>query len=166
MSASATPAVALAQGHHVHVHHVHVSRVIAACRRPDEASALAQLQQQHGSRLHLQQLDTLDDSSIQRAAAQLSSNLSHLDLLLNVSGILHNSSGLAPETSITRVQRDNLLLSLGTNAIGPILVCQALLPLISRAAQHGATEEQPAVIANFSARVRAAGKAGWLAACR
>lgn len=152
------PAVALTSSRHAHVNHLHVPRVIATCRRPDQAADLQQLQQQHGSRLHIQQLDTLDDSSIQRAAAQLTSSLSHLDLLLNVSGILHNSSGLTPETSITRVQRDNLLLSLGTNAIGPILVCQALLPLISRAAQHGATEEQPAVIANFSARVRVAAK--------
>jgi NAD(P)-dependent dehydrogenase (short-subunit alcohol dehydrogenase family) len=70
--------------------------VVATCRRPDEAGELKELQQQSGSRLHLVQLDCTSEASIERAAEEVSQLCSHLDLLLNVAGILHNAEGLAP----------------------------------------------------------------------
>jgi NAD(P)-dependent dehydrogenase (short-subunit alcohol dehydrogenase family) len=46
------------------------------------------------------------------------------------------------------------MVSFQTNAIGPLLVCQGLAPLLAASAAHGcATAAQPAVIANMSARV-------------
>jgi len=61
---------------------------------------------------------------------------------------------MAPETSISRVTYDNMLLSFQTNAIGPTLVCQQFAPLLAAAQKaSGADDARPAVIANMSARV-------------
>ena len=51
-----------------------------------------------------------------------------------------------------------------TNAIGPVLVCQAFEKLLAAAAEHGATEGAPAIVANVSARVGSVGDnqlGGW-----
>jgi NAD(P)-dependent dehydrogenase (short-subunit alcohol dehydrogenase family) len=136
--------------------------VIATCRRPGGAAALQLLKQQYGGqRLQVLRLDTADDASIQAAAGQAALLCSHLDLLLNVSGVLHSADdGLAPETSVSRLSRQSLELSFQTNALGPLLVCQALLPLLTSAAGHGASADAPALIANLSARVGSGGRAG------
>jgi NAD(P)-dependent dehydrogenase (short-subunit alcohol dehydrogenase family) len=65
---------------------------------------------------------------------------------------------LVAETSLSRLNQQQLMLSFQTNAIGPMLVCHALAPLLVASATKGAaTESAPAVIANVSARVSAAG---------
>ena len=101
-----------------------------------------------------------------QAAAEESSRLySHLDLLINVSGILHIPGKMSPETALSRIQADNMLLSFQTNAIGPMLVCQHFMPMLSAAGKsNGATDDKPAVIANLSARVGSIGN--WLPAFR
>ena len=69
--------------------------VIATCRRPDSAPQLQDLQRQfHG--LHLVQLDSQSEHSIEHAASAVSNLVSNLDMLINVAGVLHNSAGLAP----------------------------------------------------------------------
>ena len=84
---------------------------------------------------------------------------SHIDLLFNVSAVLHIPGKMSPETSISRISADNMLLSFQTNAIGPMLVCQSFLPLLAAAKQEsGASDERPAVIANMSARVGSIGE--------
>jgi NAD(P)-dependent dehydrogenase (short-subunit alcohol dehydrogenase family) len=60
---------------------------------------------------------------------------------------------MTPETSLSRVTYDTMLLSFKTNTMGPILVCQQFSHLLSAAQKHGASSEAPAVIANMSARV-------------
>lgn len=61
---------------------------------------------------------------------------------------------MSPETALGRVTAENINLSFQTNAIGPLLVCQAFEGLLAAAADAGgATEDAPAVIANMSARV-------------
>lgn len=68
---------------------------------------------------------------------------------------------LTAETALARVTYDNLLLSFQTNAMGPILVCKALAPLLAAADKQGnATNDHPAVIANMSAKV-CVWHAGW-----
>ena len=42
------------------------------------------------------QLDCTDEASIAEAASQVSANHSHLDLLLNVAGILHIPGKMSP----------------------------------------------------------------------
>ncbi len=71
-------------------------RVVATCRNPDGATELQQLQCSSSGRLDLVQLDCTDEASIADAAALVSARNSHLDLLLNVAGILHIPGKMSP----------------------------------------------------------------------
>ncbi len=83
--------------------------VVATCRTPAAATGLQALQAEHGSgRLQIVQLDSTDDTSIAAAAQQVAASHSHLDLLINASGILHDES-MSPETALARVSMANLL---------------------------------------------------------
>ncbi len=109
--------------------------IVASCRDPDSASDLQSLQSAHGAdRLHIIQLDSADERSIERAAAEIASRHRHVDLLMNVSGVLHIPGVMSPETSLGRVTMENLERSFRTNAFGPIIVCKALAPLLINAA--------------------------------
>lgn len=71
-------------------------RVIAACRNPGQATQLAELEANSSGRLEIMQLDCTDEASIAKAAAQVSATHKHLDLLLNVAGILHIPGKMSP----------------------------------------------------------------------
>jgi NAD(P)-dependent dehydrogenase (short-subunit alcohol dehydrogenase family) len=71
-----------------------------------------------------------------------------------------------PETALSRVAPDNMLLSFVTNAMGPALVVQQFAPLLeaARSQPGGGDPLRPAVIANISARVGSIGDnslGGW-----
>ncbi|EFN56040.1 hypothetical protein CHLNCDRAFT_35335 [Chlorella variabilis] len=139
--------------------------VVATCRTPSAARELQELQRQHGSsRLAVVQLDPNDEASIAAAAEHVAAQHSHLDLLVNASGVLHDAT-MTPETGLARVTMDSLLKCFQVNAAGHILVCKAFAPLLVNAAEAGgATPERPAVIANLSARVGSIGDnqlGGW-----
>lgn len=125
------------------------STVIASCRNPSKAEGLRELKSLYGDRLDIVCLDTTRDEDIQRAFEHVSSRYGKLDRLINCSAILHDDS-MKPETSYTRVNRRNLMRSFETNAVGPILTCQAFLPLLI---EGGKDSARPAIIANMSARV-------------
>src|SRR5690348_13470552 len=72
-------------------------RVVATCRRPDQSSALQQLQAQHGpARLQLLTLDVTDENSIEAAAEQVAQRHDHLDLVINSAGLLHIPGVMTP----------------------------------------------------------------------
>jgi NAD(P)-dependent dehydrogenase (short-subunit alcohol dehydrogenase family) len=73
--------------------------VVATCRRPEEAQQLQELQQQCPA-LHIVQLDCCDEGSIEQAAAEVAGVVPSLDLIINVAGVLHNSAGLAPGSTM------------------------------------------------------------------
>ena len=83
-------------------------------------------------------MDTTDEDSIAAAADAVAALHSHLDVLLNVSGVLHVPGVMTPETALSRVTMDNLMAAFQTNAFGPILVCKAMAPLLLAA--PGASE--------------------------
>jgi NAD(P)-dependent dehydrogenase (short-subunit alcohol dehydrogenase family) len=117
-------------------------QVIATCRAPDAASGLHDLQNRFGaSRLQLVQLDTADEESIARAAAEVAAAHAHLDLLLNVSGVLHIPGVLSPETALSRVTAASLHQVFATNAFGPTLVCKHFAPLLLNASKASAASE-------------------------
>eukprot|EP00455_Lapot_gusevi_P018222 TRINITY_DN198_c0_g1_i1.p2 TRINITY_DN198_c0_g1~~TRINITY_DN198_c0_g1_i1.p2 ORF type:complete len:248 (+),score=103.41 TRINITY_DN198_c0_g1_i1:74-817(+) len=74
-------------------------------------------------------LDVSDEKSILDCAAQISQAVDHIDLLINNAGILHDERKLAD------VSTDNLLAAFKVNAIGPILLIRALLPLVRAGAE-------------------------------
>ena len=71
---------------------------------------------------------------------------------------------MGPETAMSRITPEAINACFATNAIGPVLVCQAFEKLLVASAGHGATDDAPAIVANVSARVGSIGDnqlGGW-----
>jgi len=71
------------------------------------------------------QLDTADETSIQKAATELKKRLKALHVLINNAAILDTWQGTILTATASDI-RDTFL----TNTLGPILLTQALLPLL------------------------------------
>lgn len=108
----------LDRGHHV----------IAACRAPGRATALNGLAGQHPGRLHVLPLDVADPRSRAAFVAELPLVLGEgrrVDLLLNNAGVLHSGERFG------RLDEATLEHSFRVNAMGPLLLVQALAPLLA-----------------------------------
>lgn len=79
------------------------------------------------------------------AAAQMVARHGPVDLVIVATGLLHDESGLQPEKSLRDLDASRLVQSYATNAIGPILLAKAFLPLLRR--------DGKSVFAALSARV-------------
>ncbi len=121
-----------------------VAHVVATSRRPEESPGLAELRASHGARLLLVRLDVRDEASIAAAAARVRERVPRLHLLLNVAGVLHGPH-LRPEKRLEQVDAAALRQAFEVNAFGPLLVAKHFVPLL--------THEEPAVLANLSARI-------------
>ena len=114
-------------------------RVFAGCRNPEQAYELNALQHEHGDQLSVVPLDVTDPAAVNSAAATLQGLTDGLDLLINNAGVgggRQNLGGLQP---------DDLLATLRVNTVGPLLVSQALLPLLKKG-------RRPAII-NITSRM-------------
>ena len=134
-----------------------VAQVYAVSRHAVGSEALAALGRTYGNRLQAISADLTCDSDRAALAARLRADAGELHLLFNAAGILHGP-GLRPEKSITQVRLQSLAQVFAINAFAPILLAQALLPLMKHA--------QPAVLASLSARVGSIGDnqlGGWYA---
>jgi NAD(P)-dependent dehydrogenase (short-subunit alcohol dehydrogenase family) len=101
---------------------------IAACREPGRASALNALAGEHPGRLHVLPLDVADARSRAAFAAELPLVLGddgRVDLLLNNAGVLHSGERFG------RLGEAHLEHSFRVNAMGPLLLVQALAPLLA-----------------------------------
>ncbi|XP_062442466.1 C-signal-like [Rhea pennata] len=123
--------------------------VFAACRDPkgERAQELQHLASKHAN-LVIIPLEVTDPTSIQAAAGRVREHLkdSGLNLLINNAGIIKPSS-LETETV------ENMSQVYATNTIGPLLVSQAFLPLLKKAAQGSSSSElscSKAAIINMS----------------
>ncbi|MFS8063122.1 MAG: SDR family oxidoreductase [Luteimonas sp.] len=99
-------------------------RVVASCRHPGKAGALNQLAGEFPGRLHVLPLDVADPKSIAELARELPLVCESLDLLVNGAGVLHSGERFG---SIGATNLDD---SFRTNARGPLLLTQALAPLL------------------------------------
>ncbi|HVI59641.1 MAG TPA: SDR family oxidoreductase [Luteimonas sp.] len=107
-------------------------RVVAACRQPGRATALNALAGAHPGRLHVLPLDVADPKSQAALAAELPLVLGddgRLDLLVNGAGVLHSGERFG---RVTLAILDD---SFRTNAAGPLLLAQALAPLLADGAR-------------------------------
>src|SRR5690606_21050026 len=98
-------------------------RVVATCRQPGKATALNLLAGEHPGRLHVLPLDVAAPKSHAELARELPLVLGdggRLGLLLNNAGVLHSGERFG------RLGADNLEHSFRTNAMGPLLLTQAL----------------------------------------
>ena len=127
-------------------------RVVAACRQPGKAAALNSLAGEHPGRLHVLPLDVADAKSRASLLHDLPLVLGddgRIDLLLNNAGVLHSGERFG------HVEQAMLDDSLRTNAIGPFLLAQALVPLLCDVAPGHAddTGSPRTVIANISSQL-------------
>ena len=128
--------------------------VVAACRCPGEAHALGSLAHAHPERLHIAEngVNMCEPATLGALVEELSQPpfSGRVDLLVNTVGVLHSPGApAAPERALRDVSSEWFEHSLRTNAIGPLLLLQALAPLM----HARGTERPPTVAATLSARV-------------
>lgn len=100
-------------------------RVILSARSVERGeAAVAQLKKEKLN-VEFLQLDTSDEASISRAAADLAKRVPALNVLINNAAILQTWMG-----TIVDVTAKELRETFDTNVVGPILLTQALLPLL------------------------------------
>jgi NAD(P)-dependent dehydrogenase (short-subunit alcohol dehydrogenase family) len=104
-------------------------RVVATCRHPGKATALNPLAGEFPGRLHVLPLDVADPKSIAELARELPLVCATLDLLVNGAGVLHSGERFG---SVSAATLDD---SFRTNARGPLLLVQALAPLLADGAR-------------------------------
>lgn len=101
-------------------------------------------------------MDVTDEAGIAAAAQRLAESTSRLHLVINVAGVLHDGTGLAPEKKLADVDPVHLRRAFDVNAVGPLLVAKHFLPFL----RH----DERSVLANVSARVGSVGDnraGGW-----
>ncbi|MEO6365716.1 MAG: SDR family NAD(P)-dependent oxidoreductase [Luteimonas sp.] len=135
-----------------------VGRVVALSRGADHHDGLSKLGRAHGDRLRTLSCDITSDADRATLVARLAAaGVDRLHLLLNCAGVLH-ANGVVPEKSLAALRGDALARVFALNAFAPILLVQALLPLL----KYG----DPVVLASLSARVGSIGDnhlGGWYA---
>ncbi len=99
-------------------------RIFAACRRPQEAPALRELQVRCSGQITLIQLDTADEVSIASAYEAVRSQTEAIDMLINNAGIFKEDDPLG------QLDQATMLRFFSVNAIGPILIIQRFLDLL------------------------------------
>jgi len=99
-------------------------RVVAACRRPDDADGLAALA---GERLEVVALDVGDDASIAALAATLDGR--------TVDALINNAGRMKREPGVDGIDRADWLRTFAVNAMAPLRVATALKPNLLRAAR-------------------------------
>lgn len=107
--------------------------VLATARKPARAAALHRLAAQHAGRLSLVALDVSDPGSIAAAREAVGQTTDRLDLLVNNAGI--NGKGVPRGQRNARfgsLEPEGILRMVAVNAIGPVLVTQALADLLAK----------------------------------
>jgi len=102
------------------------ARVLACCRDPDRADELKTLRQEYGEELIVHALDVADAEAIAALPEAAAKHLQRVDLLVNNAGVLVSGERFGNVTS------ESLLQSFAVNAAAPLLITQALAPLLAR----------------------------------
>ena len=77
-------------------------------------------------KVEVQQLDMADEASIAACAKTLSTELPHLDVLINNAGVISSTAGTA---KVTLAEMQTVF---ATNTFGPLMLSQHLLPLLRK----------------------------------
>jgi len=134
-----------------------VACVFAVARGAATSAALAALGATHGTRLVPIVADLTCATELEAMARSVAARTDALHLVFNAAGVLH-APGLRPEKSLASLRAEALARVFALNAFAPVLLVQALLPLL----RHRA----PIVLASLSARVGSIGDnqlGGWYA---
>ncbi len=101
-------------------------RVIATCRQPGRALALTELAAEHPGHLHVLPLDLASERSIAECARETAMLTDALDALINNAGMLVSGERFGT------IAHKSMADSFAANAAGPVLLTQALTPLLEQ----------------------------------
>jgi NAD(P)-dependent dehydrogenase (short-subunit alcohol dehydrogenase family) len=101
-------------------------RVFLTARSRERGEEACKQLQQDGLNVEFLQLDVTDETSIDQLAKELTSQIDHLDVLVNNAGILLD----AANASVLDVEPTVILQTLQTNTLGPLRLTQNLVPLL------------------------------------
>ena len=103
--------------------------VFAGVRNPEKAEALRAFAASHPA-VRIIALDVDSEDSIRASVGAVQAVADHVDVLINNAGILGETDGYDPATASAA----SILQTFTTNVLGTLLVTQAYLPLLQRAA--------------------------------
>jgi len=115
-------------------------RVILSARSAERGEQAVALLAREGLKVEFLLLDTADEAGIHRAAQELARRTTELHVLINNAAILDIWEG-----SILEAKAADLRDTFATNVIGPVLLTQALLPLLEAG--------KPSRVINVSSRL-------------
>jgi NAD(P)-dependent dehydrogenase (short-subunit alcohol dehydrogenase family) len=101
--------------------------VFVGSRNPQKGQEAAEMLKREGGVATFVQLDVSDAQSITDAVHAISEVAGHLDVLVNNAGIL-----LEEDNAIAQLSANTVNETFQTNTLGPLLVTQTFLPLLSR----------------------------------
>ena len=104
-------------------------RVVATCRHPGKATALNALAGEYPGRLHVLPLDVANARSRAELVRELPLVCERLQLLVNNAGVLHSGERFG---HLSEAQLED---SLRINALGPLLLTEALAPTLADGAR-------------------------------
>jgi len=99
---------------------------VVACPRRPGSETLTRLAGEAGDRLIEVTMDVADPDSVTEAARRIEQRVDRIDLLINNAGVYPRDTGL------DGLEPKALIDGFEVNAIGPLLVTRALLPLLRR----------------------------------
>jgi NAD(P)-dependent dehydrogenase (short-subunit alcohol dehydrogenase family) len=103
--------------------------VVIGSRRTSEGKKAQQLLKDEGLNVVTLPLDVTDSQSIATAEQSIAEQFGKLDMLINNAGILPDADS---EATPTTVDPDTVLEIFKTNTLGPLRVCQAMIPLLKQ----------------------------------
>jgi NAD(P)-dependent dehydrogenase (short-subunit alcohol dehydrogenase family) len=130
--------------------------IVACCRKPDQAEELARVADGSSGRVLVLPLDVTDQTSIANMAKEIETTYhGRVDALYNIAGILGDSAGSGPERNIAAMDKSWFKQNLAINTIGPMMVTQALAPMMQakRGKKYVNSKTAESIVVNMSARV-------------
>ena len=131
------------------------ARVVGTCRNKDPQD-LFKLRDQFQDRLQVVSGVDLTDKDAGNRVLESLENVSHLNLLINAGGVLHNlkepgqESKILPEKSINEYQFEWAQFVMQVNCLGTLNFTKSLLPFLIRGGEQDTSF--PAVLASISAK--------------
>ena len=106
--------------------------IFASCRNPSQANELQALASQEPDRVHILQLDVINQASIEESVASVRQAVDGLDMLINNAGILPGGVDNRAKNIGTfgLLEAEAMLNVFRVNSISPIMVTQAYADLL------------------------------------
>jgi len=106
-------------------------KVVLTARNENDGAQAAAALMRNGLDVRFQPLEVTDEQSIQALAAWIKENFGRLDVLVNNAGIFPDPfPGRESGGSVFEARLDTLRKGFETNTLGPLRLCQVLIPLM------------------------------------